>query len=213
MSGFTTNELLYPLTKGDTPGHPFRGNQYQAVGNISPEVAKFITDKANAFYKAGGTIEHLKPGATELSNGRSLYAEMDRLQNAPRGARADDGRDYIVSAIYSTLKSEYVVGTFIATDEDGNIVGALDYNKNGHIGMLGSTGDPQGIATALEVEMARQAVKDGTGVNSEATHDSETFHHSIGRTVTPDPSDLSKSEWTPEEAKAIASLPVGPKHL
>ena len=28
-SGFTTNELLYPLTKGDLPGHPFHGNQYQ----------------------------------------------------------------------------------------------------------------------------------------------------------------------------------------
>ena len=78
--------------------------------------------------------------------------------------------------------------------------------------MLGSTGDPQGIATALEVEMARIATKNGTGVNSLAAGDAEGFHRSIGRTVTPDPSDLSKSEWTPEEAKAIAQLPVGPEH-
>ena len=27
---FTTNGLLYPLTKGDLPGHVFRGNQYQS---------------------------------------------------------------------------------------------------------------------------------------------------------------------------------------
>jgi hypothetical protein len=29
MTGFTTNELLYPLTKGEASGHPFRGNQYE----------------------------------------------------------------------------------------------------------------------------------------------------------------------------------------
>ena len=26
---FTTNGLLYPITKGDVAGHPFHGNQYQ----------------------------------------------------------------------------------------------------------------------------------------------------------------------------------------
>ena len=29
MSGFSNNELLYPITKGDVAGHPFHGNQYQ----------------------------------------------------------------------------------------------------------------------------------------------------------------------------------------
>ena len=29
MTGFSTNELLYPLTKGEASGHPFRGNQYK----------------------------------------------------------------------------------------------------------------------------------------------------------------------------------------
>ena len=33
MSGFTTEALLYPLTKGDTPGHPFHGNQYKDVAS------------------------------------------------------------------------------------------------------------------------------------------------------------------------------------
>ena len=28
MSGFSNNELLYPLTKGDAPGHEFHGNQW-----------------------------------------------------------------------------------------------------------------------------------------------------------------------------------------
>ena len=32
MSGFSNNELLYPLTKGDLPGHPFHGNQHTVVG-------------------------------------------------------------------------------------------------------------------------------------------------------------------------------------
>ena len=29
-SGFETNELLYPITKGDVAGHAFHGNQYEA---------------------------------------------------------------------------------------------------------------------------------------------------------------------------------------
>jgi len=31
-SGFSTNELLYPITKGDVPGHQFHGNQYESNG-------------------------------------------------------------------------------------------------------------------------------------------------------------------------------------
>lgn len=32
---FTTDGLLYPLTKGDLPGHPFHGNQYQQGSGTS----------------------------------------------------------------------------------------------------------------------------------------------------------------------------------
>ena len=234
MSGFTTNELLYPLTKGEAVGHPFRGNQWTTVGNISPEVAKFITDKANAFYKAGGTIEHLKPGATKLSNGRTLASEKDRLKQevAPIGAklftpewiprelpekerqplaRLHGGYETNIAnlALAPTSKSSLLV----ALDKDGNVVGTLDYTQGEQtrVGMLGSTNSTSGIATALEVEVARLAAKNDTPVWSEATSDSENFHALMGRTLTPRGTDLTASRWTPEEAKAIASLPIGPK--
>ena len=47
MTDFTTNSLLYPLSKGEASGHPFRGNQYkevatETVGNTQrPEIGKF----------------------------------------------------------------------------------------------------------------------------------------------------------------------------
>jgi hypothetical protein len=39
-SGFTTNELLYPLTKGEGAGHPFHGNQYQKFASKVIEAVK-----------------------------------------------------------------------------------------------------------------------------------------------------------------------------
>jgi hypothetical protein len=79
--------------------------------------------------------------------------------------------------------------------------------------MLGSNNSTSGIATALEVEVARLAAKNDTPVWSEATSDAENFHTLMGRTLTPPEIDLTASRWTAEEAKAIASLPVGPEHL
>lgn len=37
---FTTNELLYPLSKGDKPGHNFHGNQYETVASGAAELSK-----------------------------------------------------------------------------------------------------------------------------------------------------------------------------
>ena len=34
-SPFHPDNLLFPLTKGDSPGHEFHGNQYQTGGGIS----------------------------------------------------------------------------------------------------------------------------------------------------------------------------------
>lgn len=230
MSGFTTNELLYPLTKGDTPGHPFRGNQYQTVGNISPEVAKFITDKANAFYKAGGKVEELSSNGV-LANGRSISSELNRLagvsdkiyeqlrsstnvEEISSLERIIDGLNFMeVNLRIDRGEGNHIL---VATNKDGEIVGTIHYTdlpKETHIGCLGSTNEPSGIATALEVEVARAAAEKNLPVKSEYTSDAIPYHRLIGRTV----GDLQRydynSKWTPEEAKAIANLPVGPKHL
>jgi len=47
-SGFSTDELLYPLTKGDKPNHEFHGNQYQK-GWANQELAKGADDYAKKF--------------------------------------------------------------------------------------------------------------------------------------------------------------------
>jgi hypothetical protein len=60
MSGFTTSELLYPLTKGDKQGHSFHGNQYREVASEGstntprPPVGKFQLsgDELKNFAKA-----------------------------------------------------------------------------------------------------------------------------------------------------------------
>ena len=56
MSGFTTNELLYPLTKGDVKGHPFHGNQFVdgEGGGVAPvkpaDIKKAIIKGYKALY-------------------------------------------------------------------------------------------------------------------------------------------------------------------
>lgn len=52
MANFQTDALLYPLTKGDKPGHTFHGNQYEQVASdgeiptTRPPVGKFQFNEA-----------------------------------------------------------------------------------------------------------------------------------------------------------------------
>ena len=57
---FSINNLLFPLTKGDTPGHPFHGNQFQAGqgggSNSSPKPAKEVRLGLNGSAKVGDVV-------------------------------------------------------------------------------------------------------------------------------------------------------------
>ena len=57
---FKSESLLYPLTKGDTPGHPFHGNQFQAGqgggSNSSPKPAKEVRLGLNGSAKVGDVV-------------------------------------------------------------------------------------------------------------------------------------------------------------
>jgi uncharacterized protein YjbI with pentapeptide repeats len=64
MSGFTTNELLYPLTKGEGPGHEFHGNQYQ-MGAITGPVPDGI-------HRAGMREFRIGPGVDLTGNNLAL---------------------------------------------------------------------------------------------------------------------------------------------
>ena len=62
MSGFGTEQLLYPLTKGDKAGHDFHGNQYREVGGegntTRPPVGKFQLSHAEMSELANIIIEN-----------------------------------------------------------------------------------------------------------------------------------------------------------
>jgi len=85
-SGFSNNELLYPLTKGDIMGHVFHGNQYSS--GVSDHV------------KAGEKAE--KRGNTYLRNGRWGQAQAShkeaaqhfrnagKLERSNGGSKADE---------------------------------------------------------------------------------------------------------------------------
>ena len=57
-SGFTNEELLYPLTKGAQPGHPFEGNQW-TKGSVGLSNRSFATLKdVRSGSDAGPASEH-----------------------------------------------------------------------------------------------------------------------------------------------------------
>jgi hypothetical protein len=80
MSGFTTNELLYPLSKGDVLGHDFHGNQWTHIPAL-PE--KFLNrkkyrltkyDKSNAM--SSGKLLGKKIEEILISNGASKFGSQ-----------------------------------------------------------------------------------------------------------------------------------------
>jgi len=234
VSDFTTTSLLkglsrYPLTKGDLPGHPFHGNQWTTVGGITPDVANFLTKNANKFYRAGGKVEVVKFYQRNLANGRSRGDERQRLSKVLDKLYDEQRKEYETSGDSEKYKEiERLISGYsftklalmgfgsaiVATDKDGNVVGAMSYTTNDErmkVGILGSSNEPDGVATAIEVKAASLANENSLRVDSEATTDAEPYHRLIGRTIS-DPQTLGSS-WSAEEVKAIAGLPVGPEHI
>lgn len=216
---FTTKGLLYPLTKGDVPNHPFHGNQWQKVGNITSERASFITESANKFYKAGGDIQLL----SKYSEAIKAYQEQaDKAFSSYKASNPTDtsSREYLALLMMTkALGNEYESeskynGAFVATDANGKLVGVLsamsDLDKLS-VGYLGTANDPDGIGTALEVAVAKYAGGRNLPVRSEALDSSVGYHQAIGRTV--GSGDTPSSRWSAKECQAIAKLPIGKEYV
>ena len=105
-----------------------------------------------------------------------------------------------------------------AFDKNENLVGAMSFDSGGtrwdpespravdggvvdtlRIGYLGSNGRLPGTGAALEVAVAKIAAANGTDVISQATPQSETYHQSIGRTM----SGGLVSAWSEEQVQQI----------
>jgi hypothetical protein len=219
---------------GQGSGRYPKGSEWTTVGGITPEVAEFLTTNANKFYKAGGTIVKVKSGATKLPNGKPLdearkeiHAKAMELANVkkltPERQRLVEGYRMMRRNL-AMLNKENNREAYVALDKDGNIAGVMGAiqhrtGRDWKITELGSTNEIPGTATALEHYIA--TVAGNTNLESVATADAQDYHRSIGRTIgdairhpfDKTPTGDFTSQWTLEEMRAIAQLPIGPKHL
>lgn len=210
------------VKKGDIAGHEFHGNQWETVGNITPQVASFITSNAKKFYEAGGSLANIKSGATALPTGKSLSeakADLRAKEKDPSNSERQREGYAMMRGNLSAL-SQKGHGAFLALDKEGNLVGVLGYiqNKTGtdlHVTELGSTNQVPGTATALEVALARSA--GNSNIASSATPDAEAYHLLIGRTLIPTQHPIDKtpdkaiSLWDSGEVAAVRNLPITEK--
>ena len=219
------------VLKGDVPGHAFHGNQYEAVGGEinwvdddgkpKPSPIPFFQQNLKEFYESGGKVERYD----SQNKVDALLAEVrEKLHpgeakdvvdeaHTPEERKAQ-GIRFIEEAVREHLGHITVLGKdsqlLVARDKDGNIVSAVNVeplqSNDGEklsIGYLGSTKNAHGAATALEEQVAQLAAEKGIGVTSVPTVDSRPYHKKIGRSF----NYRGASYWTPEECKAIASLP------
>ena len=67
---FSTNELLYPLTKGDIAGHSFHGNQYTSgTGDLARKLTNTLTDAYIGFSTGKIDRDQLR---SYLTNGKDI---------------------------------------------------------------------------------------------------------------------------------------------
>jgi hypothetical protein len=80
MSGFTTNELLYPLTKGDVQGHVFHGNQWSAGQSAGATHAGASREESNvAVNDTAKKISSLRTRMLDYLKGGTKVNDLNRL--------------------------------------------------------------------------------------------------------------------------------------
>ena len=100
---FTTDGLLYPLTKGDIMGHVFHGNQYSAGVSDHVKAGEKAEKRGNTYLRNGRwaqaqashkeAAQHFRNGSTlERSNGGSKANELEQRakDNDEKASLAND---------------------------------------------------------------------------------------------------------------------------
>ena len=140
MSGFTTEQLLYPLTKGDKEGHAFHGNQYkqgESGQSQDPHIQAFSRN-LKEFYDAGGTVQRIE-NQDEMLN---VLHEAQELRQTPEyqsmDTRHQQGIRFLEqAAMYahvdfrasqSEVNPHEVSKSYllVARDAQGNLVSAIN---------------------------------------------------------------------------------------
>jgi len=161
MTGFTTNALLYPLTKGDLLGHPFHGNQYEEVSSGAatektpprPTVGQFqlsgeeITKFASFFHDKelqGGLESKFDYASVQLSKmlGQDNPAtKVDKFDGEPTLFRGCDtaGADSLTQPLTNYGKGGGQgegAGVYFAKDKDITREYVANNERNGKNGCL-----------------------------------------------------------------------------
>ena len=213
------------VKKGDTPGHQFHGNQWTEVGNITTEVASFLSTNANKFYKSGGTTKTYNGPTTDISEAtikgigdkarglENQLAQTTDPKEQEQVRRLAMGYDRMESALRDIVAGQPGI---IAYDKNGEIASVMTLANSKTLQTsrpyvkvleLGSTNKTPGSATTLEIEAAKYAANKGVFLWANYTGNSRGYHQLIGRSL--DREWSGSSEWTADECKAIASLNLG----
>jgi regulator of sigma D len=94
-SGFSSDALLYPLTKETPVGHAFRGNQYSKVDSDN---ARQISERASDAWSKIGTSSPLEMARQHVSLANMHNAEAERL-------RAEGGKQDLIDAHVKAMKA------------------------------------------------------------------------------------------------------------
>ena len=212
-----------PITKGDVVGHPFHGNQYEQVWGQSLD---YISSKAGQFFQNGGTVTPIDNSkqiperiAQNLADISKRIGKIERQADKDKTDPTKNMEWRRLSEIRGAFqRMDMGYGkVLMATDKDGNLVGAIDYRlgeKNISVGVVGST--QSGAGTALEYQVARLAAENNLGVVSTTEFGSVPYHQAIGREFrdmrTKEPTDTPTggdvSYWTAEKVQDIANLNI-----
>lgn len=152
--------LIPLIEKGDKPGHPFRGNQYQTRTARDSEL-------------------------TRLRLAELLVSQRDQVVgNSVDGWKVSDPR--VIDAYQMMESALGDVGTTVHYTTDGDqIVAAVGYQRRGadlHVGFLGSIRRGEGARLLSRVEAT--ADREGLPVTLMALSGSKPFYEARGYTVT-----------------------------
>jgi len=205
------------VIKGESAGHPFRGNQWETGEGDSP--ISFIQRNIKEFYDAGGRITALsgyRTSAIQKVNDEITKLKKKEYESMPK--RQQLGIDLMGAAVKDVkgkiydedpdIKECYLL---VARDKDKNLAAVVSvsvketekYGNYVDVGYLGSTGKVPGAATAIEEQIAQIANDRGLPVQSKYIPDSKPYHQLLGRSLEPD---NKWSKWNEEQARQIAAL-------
>lgn len=213
FENITENSII----KGESAGHPFRGNQWETGEGDSP--ISFIQRNIKEFYDAGGKITVVsgdRTSAIQKVNDEITKLKKKEYESMPK--RQQLGIDLMGAAVKDVkgkiydedpdIKECYLL---VARDKDKNLAAVVSvsvketekYGNYVDVGYLGSTGKVPGAATAIEEQIAQIANDRGLPVQSKYIPDSKPYHQLLGRSLEPD---NKWSKWNEEQARQIAAL-------